>query len=79
MSDETEPLWSVMFLLEVNPSAIILCEKQSIQVMPDTVIALQCIKPPLILFIKPKQWQENPTQSTKQDTYYRIMDMWNKP
>lgn len=55
ISDETETLRSVIFLLEVNPSTIIQCEKQSIQVLPDTVNALQYIKTSLVLFIKPKQ------------------------
>lgn len=34
---------------------IILCEKQSIQVLPDILNVLQYIKAPLLLFIKPKQ------------------------
>lgn len=43
-SAEIETLSSVICLLEVNLSAIILCEKQSIQVLPDTARVLQYIQ-----------------------------------
>lgn len=44
VSAEIETLWSVLCFLEVNLSAIILCEIQSIQVLPDTANVLQYIK-----------------------------------
>lgn len=44
VSVEIETIWNVVCLLEVNLSAITLCEKQSIQVVPDTANVLQYIK-----------------------------------
>lgn len=44
VSAETETLWTIICLLEINLSATIQCEKQSIQVLPDTASVLQYIK-----------------------------------